>query len=160
MGISVKEMLDAEFFKEYKILAGKDGLNNQIQGGAILDSEDGFHWSREKEFVISSGYIFMKNPNLFEEYINSKHFKGTACFGIKVGRLLKEIPKNIIEQFNKHKIPLIDIPYKDSWMDIMNALNVTVMNKNINRFNIKEINSNKSLDLSYQVRKINKIFLT
>lgn len=157
MGISVKEMLDAEFFKEYKILAGKDGLNNQIQGVAILDSEDGFHWSREKEFVISSGYIFMKNPNLFEEYINSKHFKGTACFGIKVGRFLKEIPENIIEQFNKHKIPLIDIPYKDSWMDIMNALNVTVMNKNINRFNIKEINSNKYLDLSYQVRKINKI---
>lgn len=157
MGISVKEMLEAEFFKEYKILAGKNGLNNQIQGVTVLDADDGFHWSREKEFVISSGYVFMKNPNLFEEYINSKYFKGTACFGIKLGRFLKEIPENIIEHFNKHKIPLIDIPYKDSWMDIMNALNVTVMNKNINRFNIKEINSNKSLDLSYQVRKINKI---
>lgn len=58
MGISVKEMLEAEFFKEYKILAGKNGLNNQIQGVTVLDADDGFHWSREKEFVISSGYVF------------------------------------------------------------------------------------------------------
>ena len=157
MGISVREMLQSDFFKEYKVIAGTEGLNNQIQGFTILDADDGFYWSREKEFVLSSGYLFIENPNLLEEYINSEYFKKTACFGIKVERFLRHIPNNIIEKFNELKIPLINIPYKDSWMDIMNAVNVTVLNRTINRFNIKEIHSNNSLDLSYQVRKINKI---
>src|SRR3712207_6022 len=103
MGISVREMLQSDFFKEYKVIAGTEGLNNQIQGFTILDADDGFYWSREKEFVLSSGYLFIENPNLLEEYINSEYFKKTACFGIKVERFLRHIPNNIIEKFKDRK---------------------------------------------------------
>lgn len=157
MGISVKELLKSEFFNEYKVLAGESGLDKQIQGVAILDAADGFYWCKGREFVISSGYIFKHNPELLEEYVKSEYFKKTTCFGIKVDRYLGTIPDNIIEYFNKYEIPLIYIPSKDSWMEIMNAINVTVMNKNIKRFNIEEVNSNNFFDISYQVRKINKI---
>ena len=157
MGISVRELLNSDFFKEYKIIGGENGLEKQIQGVAILDAADGFQWCKGREFVISSGYIFKHNPGVFEEYVKSEYFTKTTCFGIKVDRYLGSIPDNIIEYFNKHEIPLIHIPSKDSWMEIMNAINVTVMNKNIKRFNIEEINSHKFLDISYQARKINKI---
>jgi purine catabolism regulator len=157
MGISVKKMLDAEFFKDYKVLAGHGGLNKQIQGIAIFDAPDGFYWTRGREFLISSGYVFLQNPTLFEEYISTEYFRNISCFGIKVDRYLKKIPDNIIKAFNEHDVPLISIPSKDSWMDIMNAINVTVMNKNISQFNIGELNSQKFSDLSYRVRKINKI---
>jgi len=157
MGISVKQMLDSEFFRDYKVLAGHGGLNKQIQGISIFDAPDGFYWTKGLEFLISSGYIFEQNPKLLEEYINTEYFRNISCFGIKVDRYLKKIPDNIIKAFNEHNVPLIYIPSKDSWMDIMNAINVTVMNKNISQFNIGELNSQKFSDLSYQVRKINKI---
>lgn len=157
MGITVSELLQNEFFRDFKVLAGQGGLNNQVQGIAVLDAPDGFRWTKNREFVISSGYVFQQNPTLFDEYIRSEEFSAISCLGIKLQRFLKEIPPNILEGFNLHKIPLISIPAHVSWMDIINAVNVTVMNKNILQFNIGEVNPNTFNDLSYPVRKINRI---
>lgn len=157
MGISVREVLDTDFFKDYKVVAGHAGLNKQIQGVAILDAPDGYLWTRGREFVISSGYIFVNNPGLLEEYVNSSHFKNATCLGIKFGRYIKEIPDEILKEFDKHGIPLLSIPPSDSWMDIMNAINVIVMNKNIRQFKVGEVKAKKFLDSSYHVRKIDKI---
>lgn len=157
MGISVREVLDADFFKDFKVIAGHTGLNKQIQGIAILDAPDGYLWTRGREFVISSGYIFMQNPGLMEEYVKTPYFRNASCLGIKLGRYIKEIPDEILKEFDKHEVPLLSIPSKDSWMDIMNAINVIVMNKNIRQFKVGEIKARKFLDSSYHVRKIDKI---
>ena len=157
MGISVGEILDSEFFNDYKVLAGHRGLEKQIQGITVLDAPDGFLWTKGREFVISAGYIFVQNPHLLEEYVQTEHLRNSACLGIKIGRYLKKIPDNILKEFDKHEVPLIQIPYRDSWMDIMNAINVEVMNKNIRQFKIDEIKARKFFDESYHTRKINKI---
>jgi len=86
MGISVRRMLDGEFFKDYRVLAGRGGLNNQIQGFAMLDAPDGFLWTKGREFALSSGYVLQQNPGLFDEVIKTDNFKKIACFGIKVDR--------------------------------------------------------------------------
>lgn len=157
MGLSLREILEAEFFKDFKVLAGHTGLDKQVQGVAILDAPDGFKWTKGKELVISTGYIFHQNPGLFESYVKTDNFKQISGMGIKVDRFLKKIPDHIIAAFNEHHIPLIYIPSEPSWMDLMNQLNVCVMNKNIRQFNIGNINPKSFSDLSYQVRKINKI---
>jgi len=157
MGLSLREILKTEYFKDFKVLAGHTGLDKQVQGVAILDAPDGFNWTRGKELVISTGYIFHQNPGLFESYVKTDKFKQISGMGIKVERFLKKIPENIIAAFNEHHIPLIYIPSEPSWMDLMNQLNVCVMNKNIRQFNIGNINPKSFSDLSYQVRKINKI---
>lgn len=157
MGLTIREMLDAEFFKDFKLIAGNKGLDNQIQGVAILDAPDGFKWTKGREFVISSGYVFHQHPKLFEDYLKTDIFKEISGMGIKLDRYLKTIPDHIIDVFNEHNIPLVNIPMAPSWMDIMNQLNVLVMNKNIRQFRIGNINPKSFSNLSYQARKINKI---
>ncbi|WP_416198417.1 MAG: PucR family transcriptional regulator [Sporanaerobacter sp.] len=157
MGLTIREMLNAEFFKDFKLIAGSKGLDKQIQGIAILDAPDGFKWTRGREFVITSGYVFCKCPGVFEEYIKTDIFREISGMGIKVDRYLKSIPAHIIDMFNEYNIPLINIPLAPSWMDIMNQLNVLVMNKNIRQFRIGNVNPKNFSNLSYQVRKINKI---
>jgi len=157
MGISVSRMLEGEFFKEYKVLAGHGGLNNQIQGFAMLDAPDGFLWTKGREFALSSGYVIQQNPGLLEEVIKTDNFRKIACFGIKVDRYIKTIPYDVLKVFDELKIPLINIPSEDTWMDIINAINVMVMNRNIMNFNIREINPYNFSDQSYHVKKINKI---
>lgn len=139
------------------MIAGGNGLDRQVQGIAILDAPDGFNWTKGRELVVSTGYIFKQNPGLFEKYMKTKCFKSISGMGIKVDRYLKEIPKHIIDIFNEYNIPLIHIPAKDSWMTLMNKLNVLVINKNIKQFKIEDINPKSFSDLSYQSRKINKI---
>lgn len=155
MGLTVKEMLKSNLFKGYKLLAGSSGLEKQIQGIAVLDAPDGYKWTKGKELVVSSGYIFKKNPNLWDEFVHSDKFKYVSCMGIK-DRFIKEVPEYILKEFNDHGIPLLLIPPHIGWMDIMNSLNVIVMNKDIQQFRIGSINTNFS-DLSYHVRKIERI---
>ncbi|MDR7857697.1 PucR family transcriptional regulator ligand-binding domain-containing protein [Tissierella sp.] len=157
MGLTIREMLKAEFFKDFNVVAGHEGLDKQLQGIAILDAPDGYKWTRGREFVISSGYIFKQHPELFEEYVKTDTFKEISGMGLKIDRYIKIIPEHIINIFNEYNIPLINIPVGPSWMDIMNQLNVLVMNKNIRQFRIGTINPRSFSKLSYQARKINKI---
>ncbi len=157
MGITVKEMLNSEFFKDYKVLAGHKGLDNQIQGLAVLDAPDGYKWTKGREFVISSGFVFKVKPEFLGEYLNSEEMKKQAAFGIKVDRYLKSVSQEMLKTFDDNNVPLIDIPSKYSWMEIYNAINVLVMNKNIRQFNIGKIRPMNFSDLTYRVRKINTI---
>lgn len=155
MGLTVKDMMKSNFFKDYRILAGERGLDKQIQGVAILDAPDGYKWTKGKELVISSGYIFHKNPGLWNEFIESDNFKKFSCMGIKE-RYVNNVPDEVMAKFNECNIPLILIPPDVAWMDIKNSLNVIVMNKDIRQFNMGSIDVNYS-DLSYHVRKIERI---
>lgn len=157
MGVILSEMLSNEYFKDFKVLAGHKGLHNQIQGIAILDAPDGFKWTRGKEFVISSGYVFSENPDLFDACLDSDNFQSISGMGIKLDRFIKEIPQHILARFEEREIPLIEIPKGPSWMDIMYQLNTLVMNKNIKRFRIGNIDPRGFSDLNFQTRKINKI---
>ena len=156
MGLTVREMLSTNTFEGFRLMAGKDGLDNQIQGVAILDAPDGFNWTRGREFVISSGYLLGQDKDLIHRYIESERFKKISCMGIKT-RYIKGFSQDVINKFNEFKVPLIIIPQELSWMDLINNLNVLVMNKNIKQFNIGSINPRNISNLSYQGRKIHKI---
>lgn len=150
-------MLNSEFFRDFKVIAGHKGLDNQIQGIAILDAPDGYNWTKGKELVVSSGYVFKQDPDLFHKYIESGVTKRTSGLAIKVDRYIKKIPQYVIDDFDRNNIPLIHVPTEPSWMDIVNQLTIIVMNKNIKQFRIGNINPRSFSNLSYQARKINKI---
>ena len=157
MGICVRDILRSESFENFELLAGHGGLDNQIQGIATMDAPDGFKWASGREFLITSGYVFYKNPGLFEDIIKSGDLKKISAVGIKLGRYIKHLPDYVLAGFNEYNIPLISIPEEYSWMAIVNQLNVLVMNQSIRQFNIGNINPNNYSNLSYQVRKIHKI---
>jgi purine catabolism regulator len=157
MGICVRDILKSESFKGFELLAGHGGLDNQIQGLATIDAPDGFGWQNSREWLISTGYVFYKNPGLIEKIIESGDLKKISAAGIKLGRYINHIPNHVLEAFNQYNIPLIRIPFEYSWMEIMNHLNVLVMNTSIRQFNIRNINPNNYSNLSYQVRKIHNI---
>ena len=157
MGICVRDILKSESFKGFELLAGHGGLDNQIQGIAVMDAPDGFKWTHGRELLITTGYVFTQNPGLIEEIIESGDLKKISAAGIKLGRFINEIPDHVIAAFNEYHIPLIRIPLEYSWMGIMNQLNVLVMNQSIRQFNIRNINPHNYSNVSYQVRKIHNI---
>lgn len=157
MGIYVRDILKSEFFKDFEVIAGHGGLDNQIQGLATMDAPDGFKWASGRELLITSGYVFYQNPGLLEDIVKSGDLKKISAVGIKLGRYINSIPDQVLAGFNENNVPLICIPAEFSWMSIMNQLNVLVMNQSIRQFNIGNINPNNYTNLSYQVRKIHKI---
>ena len=157
MGVSVAEILEKEFFSQFQIIAVHKGVHKHIQGVAVLDAPDGFAFTRGREFLISSGYVFKQQPNLLPPHIESGIFQRISCVGIKLGRYLDEFPEDLIQACNDYDVPLLSIPKGVPWMEIMNMLNVIVMNKNIQQFNIGKLQFNNLSDLSYHIRKIKRI---
>lgn len=157
MGISVDTMLAGDYFKNFSVVSGHAGLGKHVQGVAVLDAPDGFGWTAGREFIISSGYVFKGNPDMVRIWVESGAFERCSCIGVKLGRYLDEMPASLVEACRRFDVPLLAIPVDVSWMGIMNAINVMVMNSNIKNFDIGKVTFNSLSDQSYHVRKIHKI---
>ena len=48
MGITVGELLSQDYFRNFEVIAGKNGLNREIQGITFWEAPDGFRWATSK----------------------------------------------------------------------------------------------------------------
>lgn len=159
MGISVGELLSQEFFRDFQVIAGRRGLNREIQGVTFLEAPDGPHWAVGKELTFSSGYVFAKEEDYVRNY-NQNFMTNQAAMVIKRGRYLSEIPEEMIRIFEENQVPLITMPYSIPWMEAINQVNVAVMNHAIQRFCVNinfRFNENSR---TYKEQKIQRILQT
>lgn len=48
MGISIKTLLEHEFFKDFHIVAGSKGIQKEVQGIAVMDAPDAIVGRKER----------------------------------------------------------------------------------------------------------------
>lgn len=158
MGLSVREMLHDDYFGACQVLAGRGGLDKQIQGVAVFDAPDGINFTQGRELLLSSGYVFYRNPDLFERLTKLEVIKLATCIGLKE-RYLKaeEIPAFFLDFCDENDIPVIIVPPQIPWMSFMNQLNIIVMNNNIKRFNVDKTDDLPFSSSTYQAQMIHKI---
>lgn len=90
--ITIRDILATPNFKNFKVLAGESGIDNEVSSITIMDSPDPFPWSKGGEIVLSSGYIFKKHEPEFAELIVKMKNAGIVALFIKVKRYFDEIP--------------------------------------------------------------------
>lgn len=156
MGISMQEILSLEYFKDFEVIAGGIGLNKEVQGITTMEAPDCFKWTRGKELVLSSGYVLSKEPDCIARSFEEGSIQQISGLMIKRDRYLKEIPKDVVELFDMHGIPLITMPFAIPWMDIASQVNTAVMNRTIRRFRVQD-SSDNPMNRSFKERRIRKI---
>ncbi|WP_458408418.1 PucR family transcriptional regulator [Anaerotignum sp.] len=156
MGIRISDILEHDYFHEFKVIAGHGGLDRQFQGFAFMDAPDSFKWMRRREFVITSGYALSQEIDTLEKYMNNPRFREMAAMALKL-RYIKEVPQKYVDYFNQYQIPLIIIPDSVAWMEMMNQVQVLVMNRNIQKFRVGALDSNFFSEAAYPSRKIERI---
>jgi PucR family transcriptional regulator, purine catabolism regulatory protein len=157
IGVKVKEILESRFFKKCSLVAGGSGLSREVQAVALFDAPDGYKWFNGKEFVITSGYLFKNNVELFKAVINHLHENNGGAMGIKINRFLGSIPEEIIELCNKLRFPLIALPDDVPWTQVINAVNSLAMNKYILHIHDYTNNNRDKIDDAYLDKKINDV---
>lgn len=162
MGITVGELLNLEFFKDFQVIAGKKGLNREIQGVTILDAPDGYRWAVGKEMTLTSGYVFANDLETMELYKKSiaSPSNAQAAMVVKRGRYLDEIPDELADLHEQYQIPLITMPYSIPWMECVNQVNVAVMNHAIQRFCVNLNATYTSSNHNYKEQKIRRMLQT
>lgn len=158
MGLSVREMLQDDHFTQCRLLAGQGGLDKQIQGVAVLDAPDGINFTQGRELILTSGYVFKQNPDLYRHLTTLAEIRLNSAMGFKE-RYLEEggIPQFFLDFCDENDIPLFIVPPDIPWMSLMNQLNIIVMNSNIKRFNVDKTDELPFSSSSYQAQMILKI---
>lgn len=157
MGIAVKELLALEYFKDFYVIAGRQGLDREIQGITILEAPDAFRWSVGKELVLSSGYVIAQEPDCIKHAFECGGLARSAALMIKRERYLPQIPEDMIALHDKYGVPLISMPFSIPWMEIMSQINVALMNRTVRRFRIQHFDALHASQQTYKVQKIQRI---
>ena len=156
MGITIRDLLSVEYFKDFKVIAGKKGLNREIQGVTVADAPDGYRWKMEKEILFSSGYVFVNNPDFIQGMFQGG--SSLSALVIKRGRYLEEIPEYIIQLCEDNDVPLISMPYGIPWMEAINQVYVAVINHAIQIFGVgAQAMPYRPQTADYKEQKIKKI---
>lgn len=157
MGISLQEILELEFFKNFEVIAGKGGLYKEVQGIAALEAPDCFRWAIGKELVLSSGYVLKQDPDCLKRALDEGNLTIISGLMVKLERYITEIPEETIKIFNDHNLPLIKMPNEIPWMDIITRITTAVMNRTIQGMEIFSSPGRTIIDQSYKDRKIRQI---
>lgn len=136
--ITIKDILNCDDFHDFKVLSGENGLDRKVNSIIIIDSPDPFPWSKGGEIVLSSGYIFKVNYDKFGDILIKMEKSGVAALFIKVKRFFDELPKEIIDLSNEINFPIIDVPVRMAFIDVINPTLSQIVNKQSQALKVSE----------------------
>ena len=132
LGISLEKLLTLETLGGSKILAGATGISKRITKVNVMEVPDIIEWVSEGEFLITTAYSIKDNIKILLELIPKLNTKGVAGLGIKVGRYVSELPKDIIELADELGFPIIEVPFSVSHTDVISGILTEVINDQMN----------------------------
>lgn len=128
--LSVEEILKIGKLSSVSVLAGARGLSTRfVKTCVVIDVPDAHLWVRGGELLISSGYLFAKNPLELLPLVEGCAMQGAAALGIKVGRFLGELPREVLTLADRLEFPLLNIPPQVNHSDIVNPVLSAIVNR-------------------------------
>ncbi len=114
----VADLLKKTVFPDFRLLTGTEGLTREINSVSVIDSPDVDRWMRGGEFLIGSGYIFKDDPESMTPFLRLVADRNIAAFGLKIDRYHTSPPQSVIDEAERLRLPLLEIPLKYRWIDI------------------------------------------
>lgn len=127
-----------EQFQDFKVLAGAEGLDRVVSTVSVMDAPDIYNWMKGGEFLISTCYIMKDNPLELINLVIKLHEHGAAALGIKIGRFIKELPEEVKEISDRLKFPIIYLPKKYAFTDIINPVLSSIVNSQAEKLMMSE----------------------
>lgn len=134
--MNIKDILKMQSLYGTKLIAGKNGILNEIHGVNVLEATDIANWGRPGEVILTSFFALHNlNDHELDVFFEKLHNIGISAVIIKIDRLVTHIPNKIIGLCDNYSIPLIqiskDVKYESIILDILGP----IINKNMNLLN-------------------------
>jgi PucR family transcriptional regulator, purine catabolism regulatory protein len=121
--LTVKDLFEIKSIDGLKIVAGEQGINNEISIVNIIENPEAFDWLSPNELLLSTGYIFKDNEELQNRIIKELSEINCAGLVIKMKRYFEKLPQNMIDQANKLGLPLIELPFEYTLSKVISIIN-------------------------------------
>ncbi|MCA9765333.1 MAG: PucR family transcriptional regulator ligand-binding domain-containing protein [Carnobacterium sp.] len=117
--LTVNDFLQLAPFKEFEVVSGFKGLDNNITSVNIMDNPDALDWFSPGEMLVTSGYFFKNDKAMQDTVVNQLKAINCPALIIKPRRYLGDIPENMKLLSNELDIPIIEMPYGIAFSKVM-----------------------------------------
>jgi purine catabolism regulator len=158
--MNVEDIIKFKGLDNLKIIAGEKGINRKVNTVSVMDAPDIYNWLKGGEFLITTGYIMKENPYEIKELIIKIEKAGAAGLGIKLNRFIDALPTEVISIANELNFPIVSIPIKYSFADIINPILSEIVNKQARTLLYSQLIHESFTDLVIKGGSIEKIIKT
>lgn len=129
MALTVREaMTIAEPLRRAKIVAGEQGLDNVIQSVNVMEVPNILDWVHPGELLVTTLYPLRDDAAAVETLVPRLAEKGLAGLAITPDSFINEIPACMLDAANALGFPLIKLPPRVSFIDIIQPITSRILN--------------------------------
>ncbi|TLS37488.1 PucR family transcriptional regulator [Pseudalkalibacillus caeni] len=129
MGITVKEAMQLPELKDTRLIAGKEGIHNEIRWITIVEIMEDATRLHEGEFLITTAFGLKDDQNHIDHFIEKLANQKLSGVAIHTGFYLDVVPQRIIEAANEKHLPLIEIPRMLNFSTITRGILEQIVNR-------------------------------
>ncbi len=120
----VRDLLQIPAFREVKVVAGRNGLERNVEHVTVMEVPDIKKWLKGNEFLITSFYSVRKSEEeqcrLIEELADT-----CCCIAVKTGEYVESLSELVCQKADQCGLPLLEIPWNVTYIDLI----VPIMNR-------------------------------
>ena len=127
--MKIQDLLTDERFSDFTLISGATGINREISTVTVVDTPDGAQWLTGDELVITTAFMLKDDEDALLSFLRLLRQKKVSGLCIKTGRYIQEIPESAYRLSDKLQLPLILIPARYSFADIINPVLSQIVNQ-------------------------------
>jgi PucR family transcriptional regulator, purine catabolism regulatory protein len=128
--LTVREALAMRVFATAKLVAGHEGVGNEIRSVHIVDiPEARYEWGRRGVLLLTAGFGLKDNAERQVALIPKLVKEGFAGLVLSVGYYFDEVPELIRQTADKLHFPIIETPREVLFIDITESIFGQIVNR-------------------------------
>lgn len=128
MPLTLREALTmVEPLRKSRVVAGEQGLDNVVQSVNVMEVPDILEWVHPGELLVTTMYPLRDDAAAIETLVPRLAEKGLAGLAVTPLSYIDEFPQCMLEAANSLGFPLIELPPKVSFIDIIQPLTSKIL---------------------------------
>jgi len=128
MPLTLREALTmVEPLRKSRVVAGEQGLDNVVQSVNVMEVPDILDWVHAGELLVTTMYPLRDDAAAIESLVPRLAEKGLAGLAVTPLGYIDELPQCMLDAANRLGFPLIELPPKVSFIEIIQPLTSKIL---------------------------------
>lgn len=128
MPLTLREAMNlVEPLKKSRVIAGDRGLDNIVQSVNVMEVPEILEWVHPGELLVTTMYPLRDDVAAVETLVPHLASKGLAGLAVAPSDYMDEFPASMIQMANELGFPLIELPEKVSFIDIIQPITSEIL---------------------------------
>ena len=110
-----------------RVIAGARGLDNIVQSVNVMEVPDILEWVHPGELLVTTMYPLRDDDAAIETLVSHLAKKGLAGLAVTPSDYMDEFPESMVHSANELGFPLIELPEKVSFIDIIQPITSEIL---------------------------------